>query len=365
MFFILYIIYNMIPFYNTDLSGESNLNRAKRRVISQMSRAYSSYPASFLTDKDVRYSRRMDMTISGILNQIDTISSALDTIADSLDFDGYNSSFKSSAEYIEDLAYLRTLVDESIPKLNRYFEFLYKNISTLSLADFISIKKALEGLAEKYFDLKRMSIRDENASSVFGIFRYIDDERSSGLPKEDDDMFGGAGGRPRGRPRKIKPEDAVGSQDISQFFTPATAVPTTPATMITPSFFDDEDEVKEEVSRQETKDDRRVRTDQRKFLRPSPTTRLTFERRPKEEGDVLIERSVLWSYWKKLIDLMEGATGIFPRWFSISQTFNEKRPTLKVSPATSDKVEVDEDTGELLGGRYYDAGKPYIPPMYV
>lgn len=344
----------MIPYYNTDLSGESNLNRAKRRVISQMSRAYATYPASFMSESDLKYSRRMDTTIAGILNQIESIGSSFDTIIDSIDFDGYNSSYKSSAEYIEDLSYLRTLVDESIPKLNRYFDFIYKNLSNLTLADFLTIKKALEDLADRYFALKHVSIRDPSAPNLQALFRFVDDERKGG-----DDMSGGAGGRPRGRPRKEEPKPGV---DIASYFTARPSLP--PGIPSIPDVAETKGEtenIRQEI--REVEGDTRVRPDQRRFLRPFTTTRLAI--RPKEEGDIFIEREVLWRYWSKLIEAMEGVAGIFTKWLAITASFNESRPSLKPSSKMSDRVGVDEETGEMVGGRYYDASRPYIPPMYV
>lgn len=375
----------MIPRYNTDLTGEALTNVAKRRVIARTKQKFQEYP-KFMSSTTFRDTRRVDTTISNILTLLDKLTGYMSGMIDSIFVSrGGKSEFKSQDDYFIVIEYLRTLTAEELPKLKRYLEFFYNNIANVKLSDFNTVRSSIINFVENYELLKSVSIRDRYSDNLYDMFNFVEPDVSGYL-------YGGGPGRPRGRPRKNPPQPPATppTRDIRDFFPNIESEPV------------EEEEFEIEVPR------RRIprpsipsrptlnieEIEQEDFDEPTETTNVSGLQniRPtinigetvnnpnlgvtELQGtyDYEIDRSILFKYWKQLIEQMEGITGIIPWWKSIVATYNETRPSLTSNPKSSireEEIKDDSAIGEKVGsGQYmyynvYDAGLPYIPNKYL
>ena len=126
----------MIPSYNTDLTGEYNLNLAKKRVVNKMKKTYSEYPTEYMTSELLMETNKIDSTINNVYNLLDKLINIFNEMIDSVVTNGNKSEFKSEDDYFIVLSYLRTLSTEDVPKLTRYLDFLFSSLNVIKISDF-------------------------------------------------------------------------------------------------------------------------------------------------------------------------------------------------------------------------------------
>lgn len=326
----------MIPRYNSDLTGESNLNVSKRRVINKLMQTYSEYPEVYMTENAYKENRKLETILNTIFTNMDVVLILFSELIDGIDSNGMASEFTDEGEYNDHLSAMRDLTQEQIPKLKRGLEIVYSNIDNLKLKDFNKLNDYIKEIRNSYNILKGLVIKDINADNLYDFFKFLE-------PNVTGYLKGGVGKKGRSGRKKKEPEPSK-SEDIMKYLTKKGK-----------KGEEDDEEEKEEEELQEEKSGVEFGEDN------------IYEYEPDESlmSDVYnysINRASIREKWSKLIDLLEGVSGIFNRWFNLVRIYNEKRPSLKPNPKQSMREEVDE---EMEGGFIYDASLPYYPNKYI
>lgn len=337
----------MIPRYNTDLTGESNLNVSKRRIINKLVQTYSEYPEVYLTESAYRDNKKLETMLNSIYTNMDLILLLFKESIDGINTNGDASEFNDEGEYEDHIIALRQLITQEIPKLRRALEVIYSNIDSLKLKDFNKINEYINEISNLYAVLKSLVIKDLNADNLYDFFKFLEDNISGYLK-------GGAGKKGRSG-RKKKPEPESKSENIMKYLTKGKK-----------KEMEEEDE--EDEGEDEVIDLAELEAEFEKLQKGeagvafNPQLENVYEYEPDESlgsdiYDYTIDRAKIKDVWIKLMILLEGANGVFTRWNALKRIYNEKRPSLKPNPKQSMR-EDKEDKEEMEGGYIYDASLP-------
>jgi hypothetical protein len=328
----------MIPYYNTDLTGESNLNVSKRRVMSKLTQTYSQYPEVYMTQTDYKDNKKLESTLNTIFNNMDIILILFSDLIENIYSNGSASEFVNEGEYNIHILSLRDLLLEQLPKLNRALEIFYTNIDNVKLKDFNKLNDYFKEIKNVYTTLKGLVIKDINADNLYDFFKFLEPNVSGYLK---------GGGRRNGSKNKPK-ETPMPSENIMRFLSNVRAEEAEKAKKTKKRA--EEAEEKEEGLLQEVKEDE----DEEEAVQEEQLQKKIME----DVYDYVIDRANLKDKWVKLIDLFESENGIFNKWNELVRIYNEKRPSLRPNPNSSMRQEME-------GGCMYDASLPFCPNKYI
>lgn len=333
----------MIPYYNTDLTGESNLNVSKRRVMSKLTQTYSQYPEVYMTQTDYKDNKKLESTLNTIFNNMDIILILFSDLIENIYSNGSASEFVNEGEYNIHILSLRDLLLEQLPKLNRALDIFYENIDNVKLKDFNKLNDYFREIKNVYTTLKGLVIKDINADNLYDFFKFLEPNISGYLK-------GGAGKKGM-KWRKKSTTPAMPSENIMRFLSNVRAEEGRKTKKSLKGLQAEEPEEKEEGLLQEEKEEDE---DEEEAVQEEQLQKKIME----DVYDYVIDRANLKEKWVKLIDLFESENGIFNKWNELVRIYNEKRPSLRPNPNSSMREEME-------GGCMYDASLPFCPNKYI